>query len=80
MPKIRKRFVVAPIIIAALVALLAWLYVQYFPWSGGYHNDSVESSGYQYAKQLQSVDDCNIDPEMLPDDPSFQAGCRAYFK
>ena len=80
MPKIKKRFIATPIIIAVVIALLGWLYVQHFPWQNGYRVGTGEYAGYQYADQLRNADECNIDPEMLPNDPEFQAGCRAYFE
>ncbi len=79
MPKIRKRFIAIPLIITVVLMLLAWLYVQYMPWQNGYRVSTSEYIGHQYADQLQSAAECNIDPEMLPDDKEFQAGCRAYF-
>lgn len=79
MPKIRKRFVLTPIVIAAVIALLSWLYVKYMPWQNGFKVGTGEYAGHAYADQLINADECNIDPEMLPDDKEFQAGCRAYF-
>ena len=53
---------------------------EYFPWEGGFKVGTSEYIGHQYADQLQSAAECNEDPEMLPDDKEFQAGCRAYFE
>lgn len=53
---------------------------EYFPWRGGFKVGTAEYDGYEYADQLLNVGECNEDPEMLPDDKEFQAGCRAYFE
>lgn len=79
MSKIRKRFIATPIIIAVVIALLGWLYVQHFPWQNGYRVGSSEYAGHAYADQLRNAGECNIDPDVA-NDPAFQRGCRAYFE
>lgn len=79
MPKIRKRFVLTPIVIAAVIALLGWLYVQYMPWQHGYRVGTGQYVGHAYADQLNNADECSVDPDVANDE-EFQRGCRAYFE
>lgn len=79
MPKIRKRFIATPIIIAAAIALLGWLYTEYMPWQHGYRVGTGEYVGHAYADQLKNADECSVDPDVA-NDKEVQAGCRAYFE
>ena len=79
MKQIRMHFFVFPIIIAAAIAFLGWVYVQYMPWEHGYRVGTSEYAGHAYADQLKNADECGVNPDVASD-KEFQKGCKAYFE
>ncbi len=61
-----------------LLMLVPILIIDYLPWEAGYKVSTPEYSGHAYARQLTSVKECTIDPEVATDE-AFQRGCRAFF-
>lgn len=62
-----------------LATLIPMLIVDYLPWEAGYKQGTGEYVGHSYARQLQSVNECTIDPDVANDE-EFQRGCRAFFE
>ena len=62
-----------------LLMLVPALIIDYLPWEAGYKVGTGEYAGHQYARQLQSVKECTLDPDVAHD-AAFQRGCRACFE
>ncbi|WP_026470400.1 hypothetical protein [Alkanindiges illinoisensis] len=61
-----------------LLMLVPALIIDYLPWEAGYKVSTPEYAGHAYARQLASVKECTIDPDVAHDE-RFQQGCRAFF-